>query len=66
MRWWQSFGDPVLDSLVEQALKDNLDIRIAAARVERFLGQLSTTRSQFSPRSGTVWMSVVTVRASVV
>ncbi|MCP5268198.1 MAG: efflux transporter outer membrane subunit [Zoogloeaceae bacterium] len=52
MRWWQSFGDPVLDSLVEQALKDNLDIRIAAARVERFLGQLSTTRSQFFPQIG--------------
>ena len=31
--WWQAFGDPVLTSLVEQALANNLDIAVAAARV---------------------------------
>lgn len=31
--WWGEFGDPVLDSLIEQALSDDLDLRIAAARV---------------------------------
>ena len=49
-RWWQQFNDPVLDELIETALKENLDIRIAASRVDQFLGQLSTTRAEFFPQ----------------
>ncbi len=52
LRWWEQFQDPVLNTLVETALRQNQDIRIAAARVEQFLGQLSTTRSQFFPQVG--------------
>lgn len=52
LRWWRQFEDPALDDLVETALRGNLDIRIAAARVEQYLGQLSTTRSQFFPQIG--------------
>jgi len=52
LRWWQQFQDPVLDELIETALRENRDIRIAAARVEQYLGQLSTTRSQFFPQIG--------------
>ncbi len=51
-RWWQGFGDPVLDQLVEDALRDNRDLVQAAARVEQFLGALRTTRSQFYPQIG--------------
>ncbi|NKJ42283.1 efflux transporter outer membrane subunit [Novosphingobium sp. SG720] len=32
-QWWRRFGDPVLDSLVEMALAQNLDVAAAAARV---------------------------------
>lgn len=32
-RWWASFNDPQLDSLVERAVKSNLDLRIAEARI---------------------------------
>ena len=32
--WWRQFGDPTLDGLVERALADDLDLKIAAARVE--------------------------------
>ncbi len=32
-RWWHSFGDPVLDRLVEQSLAANLDVRVAVARI---------------------------------
>ena len=49
-RWWQAFGDPALDELVDAAVRENLDVRIAAARVEQFLGALGTTRSQFYPQ----------------
>lgn len=52
LRWWQQFGDPVLDELIETALRENYDIRIAAERVEQYLGQLATTRSQFFPQIG--------------
>jgi len=50
-RWWEQFGDPVLNELVASALRDNRDLVIAAARVDAFLGQLVTTRSQFYPQA---------------
>ena len=51
-RWWEQFGDPALNQLVEDALRGSLDVKQAAARVERFLGALRTTRSQFFPQFG--------------
>jgi multidrug efflux system outer membrane protein len=51
-RWWEQFGDPALNQLVDEALRGNLDILGAAARVDRFLGALTTTRSQFFPQFG--------------
>lgn len=50
--WWGQFGDPVLDDLVKTALAENLDVKIAAARVDQYLGQLAVTRSQFFPQIG--------------
>jgi outer membrane protein, multidrug efflux system len=29
--WWQGFGDPVLDTLIERALRKNLDLKVAIA-----------------------------------
>ena len=49
-RWWEQFGDPVLTSLVDSALRENRDLVIAAARVDAFLGQLVSTRAQFYPQ----------------
>ncbi len=51
-KWWEQFGDPVLNELVESALRENLDVRIAAARVDQFIGALEATRSQFYPQIG--------------
>lgn len=34
-RPWAAFGDPVLTGLIERALKDNPDVRIAASRVRQ-------------------------------
>jgi NodT family efflux transporter outer membrane factor (OMF) lipoprotein len=31
--WWQGFGDPQLTALVDQALRQNLDIEMATARI---------------------------------
>lgn len=50
--WWKQFGDPVLNDLVESALRDNQDLRIAAARVDQFIGALGASRSQLFPQVG--------------
>lgn len=34
-RWWRLFNDPTLDTLVENALATNVDLRVAQANLER-------------------------------
>jgi multidrug efflux system outer membrane protein len=51
-RWWEQFGDPVLNELIETAIRENRDIRLAAARVDQFIGVLVSTQSQFFPQVG--------------
>ena len=51
-RWWEQFRDPALDQLIGTALRENRDVRVAAARVDQFIGQLTATRSQFYPQFG--------------
>ena len=46
-KWWGQFGDPVLDDLVARALRGDLDLKIAAARVDEaraLLGAAKRTR----------------------
>lgn len=50
--WWESFHDPVLTDLIRSAIRENKDLKIAAARVEQFLGVLDATRSEFFPQVG--------------
>src|ERR1700677_4465541 len=33
--WWRSLNDPELDSLVERAVKSNLDVEIALTRLQQ-------------------------------
>src|SRR5215471_12680020 len=51
-KWWEQFGDPVLDELIETALRDNRDVHVAAARVDQFIGALMSSRSQLYPQIG--------------
>jgi len=50
VRWWQQFNDPVLSNLVETAVRSNLDLKEATAKVDQFLGALAATRSQYFPQ----------------
>lgn len=50
--WWEQFDDPALNSLVVIALAENKDVKIAAARIDQFLGQFQTTRAQLYPQLG--------------
>ena len=52
LKWWEQFGDPVLNDLIETALRDNRDLRVAAARVDQFIGALTATGSQLYPQIG--------------
>ncbi|SIT48460.1 RND efflux system, outer membrane lipoprotein CmeC [Paraburkholderia piptadeniae] len=50
--WWKQFDDPVLNDLITAALANNNDVKIAAARVDQFLGQFVTTRAALLPQIG--------------
>jgi outer membrane protein, multidrug efflux system len=47
--WWTVLGDPVLTKLVEQALANNHDIALAAARIREARAQEQLARSQLFP-----------------
>lgn len=48
--WWEQFNDPVLNDLILTALKENKDVKTAAAKVEQFVGQYGTTRAALFPQ----------------
>jgi len=48
--WWQLFQDPALQALVQTALTNNYDLRVAVARVEESRALLAQSRSQFYPQ----------------
>jgi multidrug efflux system outer membrane protein len=50
--WWDLFHDPVLKSLVDQALKNGFDVRLATARVEEARALYGIARSEFLPIAG--------------
>jgi multidrug efflux system outer membrane protein len=48
--WWEVFQDPVLQELIRESLRNNYDLRTAAARVEEARAQIGVTRSFFYPQ----------------
>ncbi len=48
--WWKALGDPALDRLVDTALQQNQDLRIAAARIQQFDAYLQISRADGGPR----------------
>ncbi len=48
-KWWEVFQDPQLQGLIRTALKNNYDVRIAAARVLETQAQLGITRADQLP-----------------
>ena len=48
--WWEIFKDPVLQELTREALANNYDLRIAAARVEEARAQVGVSRSFLYPQ----------------
>jgi len=50
--WWQQFKDPVLNELIATALRENKDLKIAAARLDEFIGRYAVTRAALFPQVG--------------
>jgi multidrug efflux system outer membrane protein len=48
--WWEVFGDDALKSLIDEALKNNYNIREAAFRVEEFRARAGVARADFYPQ----------------
>src|SRR6266550_2003958 len=48
--WWQVFDDQTLQALIRDALAGNLDLRAAAARVERFRAEAGIAKSFLYPQ----------------
>ena len=48
--WWQQFNDPELNELIGIALRENKDLKIAAARLDEFIGKYAVTRAALFPQ----------------
>jgi multidrug efflux system outer membrane protein len=48
--WWELFGDTILTSLIKTAVQENNDIKIAAARVDQFMGLYGVNQSDYYPK----------------
>lgn len=51
-RWWQGFGDPALEALIDEAIDANQDLAVAAARVEQYAARLGASESARYPTVG--------------
>ena len=47
--WWEAFQDPALKALIQEALRNNYDAAIAAARVQEARSNLRVARSDLFP-----------------
>jgi multidrug efflux system outer membrane protein len=51
-KWWKRFDDPVLDEMMDSALKENKDVLIAAARIDEYRGRYIAVRGEMFPEAG--------------
>ena len=51
-KWWDLFADPALRSLIEEALRNGYDVRLAAARVEESRARYGIAGSLYYPDLG--------------
>src|SRR5271165_2479411 len=50
--WWEVFKDAQLQALIQEALKNNYDVRIAAAHIEQATQEVAIAHSLFYPQIG--------------
>lgn len=52
LKWWELFNDPILDTLIKEALESNNDVMIAAARLDAAKANLGFTKADQWPSFG--------------
>ena len=50
--WWEMYRDPILQGLIEEALRSNQDLRYAAARVAEARAMVGVSAADFYPQIG--------------
>lgn len=48
-QWWRQFNDPLLDKLIQEAIRNNDDLMIAASRIEQAGALLGISSSELYP-----------------
>ncbi|WP_296507735.1 efflux transporter outer membrane subunit [Rhodoferax sp.] len=49
-QWWRAYGDPQLNSLIDQALHNNPSLRVAQARVQRVMAGIDNANAAGAPQ----------------
>lgn len=49
LKWWRQFNDPRLIALLEEGLKNNLDLQLAIAKIQQLRAQYNSTESSRAP-----------------
>lgn len=57
--WWQAFQDPTLDQLIEKARANNLDLKIALARIDAARAQLGIAKGGHLPEVSAAGSSAI-------
>ncbi len=52
LNWWDIFKDPVLDTLIVTALRENKNVLIAASRIEQARANVNFNKADFGPKFG--------------
>ena len=52
LNWWDLFHDPVLDTLIATALRENKDLLIAASRIEQAKANVKFKKADYGPKIG--------------
>ena len=51
-KWWEQYGDPVLDALIAEALANNRNLEVAVANVAQAASIVTQTRASALPQIG--------------
>jgi len=52
LKWWKIFNDPVLDTLIVTALRENKNVLIAASRIDQARANVGYNKADYGPKFG--------------
>lgn len=52
LKWWEIFDDPILDTLIVTALRENKDVLIAASRIDQAKANVGYYKADYGPKVG--------------